>query len=81
MECRADVDCRAIEIEVRGKIMWLEPEEALKLAALLSTEALKLAGEIVKAEKADAWTIHAEADEYAKRKGTSRAAIMEEVQA
>ena len=77
MECKMDVDCRAIEMEVRGKIMWLEAEEALKLSVLLSTEAIKLAGEIVKLEKIEAGTIHAEADAYAKKAGTTREAIMQ----
>ena len=81
MEVRADVDCRAVEMNVRGKIVWLEAEEALKLAELLSTVALKLAGEIVKLEKNEARTIHAEADAYAKKAGTTRAAIMQEIDA
>lgn len=79
MEVRADVDCRAIEMEVRGKIAWLEPEEALQLAELLSTSALKLAAEIVRAEKADAEMIREEADEYAKQRGTTRKAILQDL--
>ena len=80
MEVKADVDCRGIEMEVRGKIMWLGPEEALKLAALLSTKALWLAEQIVKVEKADAEMIREEADEYAKQRGTTRAAIMQDLE-
>lgn len=79
MEVRADVDCRAVEMNVRGKIVWLEAEEALKLAELLSTTALKLAGEIVKLEKNEARTIREEADAYAMKAGTTRAAIMKKL--
>lgn len=81
MVVRADVDCRAIEMSVHGKIVWLEPEEALQLTELLSTAALKLAAEIVKLEKIEAKTIREEADEYAKKAGTSREAIMQEIDA
>lgn len=79
MEVRADVDCKGIEMEVRGKIMWLDPEEALKLAAQLSTKALWLAEQIVKVEKINAETIHEEADKYAKQRGTSRKAIFQDL--
>lgn len=77
MEVNADVDCKGIEMEVRGKIMWLDPEEALKLAALLSTKALWLAEQIVKAEKIEAETIREEADKYVKQRGTTREAILQ----
>ena len=77
MEVTADVDCKGIEMEVRGKIMWLDPEEALKLAALLSTKALWLAEQIVKAEKVEAETIREEADKYVKQRGTTREAILQ----
>lgn len=77
MEVNADVDCRGIEMEVRGKIMWLDPEEALKLAALLSTKALWLAEQIVKVEKVEAETIRKEADEYVKQRGTTRNAVLQ----
>lgn len=79
MEVKADVDCKGIEMEVRGKIMWLDPEEALKLAALLSTKALWLAEQIVKVEKIDAETIREEADKYAKQRGTTREAIFQDL--
>lgn len=79
MEVTADVDCKGIEMEVRGKIMWLDPEEALKLAALLSTKALWLAEQIVKAEKVEAETIREEADKYVKQRGTTREAILQDL--
>lgn len=79
MEVKADVDCKGIEMEVRGKIMWLDPEEALKLAALLSTKALWLAEQIVKTEKVEAETIREEADKYVKQRGTTREAILQDL--